>query len=272
MDLAGKTAVVTGAGQGIGRAICHALAAEGMRVVASDRDADLAQKVAAEIGGLAVPCDVTVPEQIEALVARARAAFGRIDLLCSNAGFATGEPESAVSASDAQWQASWDVHVMAHVRATRLVLPEMIARGEGCLINVASAAGLLCQIGDAAYSASKHAAVSLAQSLAITHADQGIHVSLVCPLYVATPLLGYDDDAPEGMPNDRVIGSREVAVALIEGLHAGRFLILPHPEAQDFARRRAADMDRWIEGMRALRRDIWKDGAPASLQDLHRLI
>ncbi|WP_146584477.1 SDR family oxidoreductase [Puniceibacterium confluentis] len=272
MIFAGRTAIVTGAGQGIGRAICHALAAEGMRIVVSDLNADLAQKVATEIGGLSVTCDVSDPGQIERLIGQARAAFGRIDLFCSNAGFAAGEPDGAMSASDDQWQASWDVHVMAHVRACRLVLPEMIARGEGCLVNIASAAGLLSQIGDAAYSASKHAAVSVAQSLAITHGDQGIQVSVVCPLYVATPLLGYDDDSPEGMPNSRVLRPQEVARALVEGLQQGRFLILPHPEAQTFAQRRATDMDRWIAGMRALRRTALKEGAEASLRDLHRLI
>lgn len=272
MDLCGKCAVVTGAGQGIGRAIAQALADAGMRVVVSDRDAALATKVASEVDGIAVPCDVCDPDQIAQLMARAVDAFGQIDLLCSNAGFAQGEPDSAVSATDEQWQASWDVHVMAHVRAVRLVLPGMIDRGQGALINVASAAGLLSQIGDSAYSASKHAAVSLAQSLAIAHGDQGITVSVVCPLYVATPLLGYADDAPDGMPNDRVIRPGDVAQALMAGLAAGRFLILPHPEAGIFAQRRAEDMDRWIDGMRTLRREICDADVPVNLKDLHRRI
>lgn len=273
MALRGKTAVVTGAGQGIGRAISHALAREGMRVVVSDLDHALCDKVAAEVAGLAVPCDVRDPAQIAALVARAEAAFGPVDLLCSNAGFAKGDPDTAVSAPDAQWQDSWDVHVMAHVRAARLVLPGMIARGHGALVNVASAAGLLSQINDAAYSATKHAAVSLAQSLAISHGGQGIQVSVVCPLYVATPLLGYADDDPQGMPHDRIIRPDDVADALIKGLHENRFLILPHPEAGRFAAVRAQDPDAWIKSMQALRRRILADlPAEASLTELHKRI
>ncbi|MFZ5963629.1 SDR family oxidoreductase [Thalassococcus sp. BH17M4-6] len=273
MALRGKTAVVTGGGQGIGRAICHALSAARMQVVVSDLLPDLASRVANEVGGIAVPCDVSEPEEIAALVSAAEDRFGAINLFCSNAGFAKGDPGGAVSAPDAQWQASWDVHVMAHVRAARLVLPGMIARGEGVLVNVASGAGLLNQIGDAAYSATKHAAVSLAQSLAITHADQGIQVAVVCPLYVATPLLGYDDSAREAVPHDRVLRPEDVAQSLMEGLAEGRFLILPHAEAGEFARRRATDPEGWIRGMQALRRRVMAELGPESdLVDLHKLI
>lgn len=270
MDFSGRTAVVTGAGQGIGRSIAQALSARGMRVVVSDIDADLAEAVAQEVGGIALSCDVSDADAIAALVRDAREALGHIDLWCSNAGFAQGDGGTAVTASDAQWQASWDVHVMAHVRACRLILPDMIARGEGWLVNVASAAGLLSQIGDAAYSATKHAAVSLAQSLAITHGRQGIHVSVVCPLYVATPLLGYDE-AAQDRPHDRVILPDDVANALIAGLEEGRFLILPHPEAATLAQRRMADMDRWISGMQELRDRVWDETDP-DLRNLHRRI
>jgi NAD(P)-dependent dehydrogenase (short-subunit alcohol dehydrogenase family) len=273
MDFVGKTAVVTGAGQGIGRAISHALAAEGMHVIVSDIDPELAEKVAREVTGFAVACDVRVPSQIEHLVLQAEKHFGQIDLLCSNAGFASGDPDTAVSAPDAQWQDSWDVHVMAHVRAARLVLPGMIARKHGALVNVASAAGLLSQIGDAAYSATKHAAVSIAQSLAISHGDQGIQVSVVCPLYVATPLLGYADDAPSGMPNERVIRPEEVAEAVIAGLRENRFLILPHPEAAKFAKVRSENTEGWIKSMQALRRKVLADlPTTGDIADLHRLI
>ncbi|WP_425097766.1 SDR family NAD(P)-dependent oxidoreductase [Tropicibacter sp. S64] len=273
MRFAGRTVIVTGAGQGIGRAIARALAVEGMRVCVSDRDPTSARAVASEVGGVAVPCDVRKPEEIEALVAEAEAALGGIGMLVSNAGFTSGAVRGPASAPDQQWQDSWDVHVMAHLRAVRLLLPGMIARGEGWLINVASAAGLLSQIGDAPYSATKHAAVSLAQSLAIEHGDQGIHASVVCPLYVATPLLGYaEGTAPEDRANDRVLGAEDVARSLIEGLKAGKFLILPHEEAAVFARRRAEDMDRWIAGMRRLRRETFGDDPPETLAGLHRLI
>ncbi|WGW04602.1 SDR family oxidoreductase [Tropicibacter oceani] len=272
MRFTGRTAIVTGAGQGIGRAISRALAARGMAICVSDIDPVAAQSVADEIGGVALPCDVRDPDQIADLVASAQSALGDIDLLCSNAGFARGAALGPTSVSDAQWQDSWDVHVMAHLRASRLLLPGMIARNEGWLVNVASAAGLLSQIGDAPYSASKHAAVSLAQSLAIEHGDQGIRSSVVCPLYVATQLLGYDADSPIDRPHDRVLTAEDVAQALVQGLEEDRFLILPHQEAAMYFRRRAEDMDRWIDGMRRLRRSAFADGVPDTLSDLHRKI
>lgn len=272
MRFEGRTAVVTGAGQGIGRSIALALAKAGVRVCVSDLEAARAQAVATEINGLALPCDVSDAAQIADMLKAAEAELGPIDILVSNAGFAHGALEGPASATDEQWQLSWEVHVMAHLRAARCLLPGMIARGEGWLINVASAAGLIAQIGDAPYSATKHAAVSLAQSLAIEHGDQGIHAAVVCPLYVATPLLGYDAETPEGMPNDRVLTAPDVAAALMEGLRDGRFLILPHPEAADYFQRRAADTDRWIEGMRRLRRKAFEDGVPEDFTVLHRLL
>lgn len=273
MDLSGKTAVVTGGGQGIGRAICRAFAAEGMRVVVADIDPVPAQKLAEEIGGHAVACDLCDADAVGALAAEAEAVFGPVALWCSNAGFARGDGETAVSSPDATWQAGWDLHVMAHVRAARAVLPGMIARGEGVLVNVASAAGLLSQIGDAAYSATKHAAVSLAQSLAISHGEQGIQVAVVCPQYVATPLLGYTDEAAADLPHDRVLRPEAVAEALLQGLRDKRFLILPHPEVARFAQARAQDMDAWIRGMQALRRRVLAElPEGAGLTDLHRLI
>ncbi|MFZ7091021.1 SDR family oxidoreductase [Primorskyibacter sp. 2E233] len=272
MRFEGRSAIITGAGQGIGRAIARALASRGVRVCVSDLDPISAQNVATEVGGIAVACDVRKADQIARLIEQASAGLGDIDMLCSNAGFARGSMLGPTSSPDDQWQDSWDVHVMAHLRASRLLLPQMISRGEGWLVNVASAAGLLSQIGDAPYSATKHAAVSLAQSLAIEHGDQGIHASVVCPLYVATPLLGYNADAPKDRPHDRVLTADDVAQAIVTGLEEDRFLILPHEEAGLYFRRRAEDMDRWIDGMRRLRRETFKDGAPETLNDLHRRI
>ena len=147
---------------------------------------------------------------------------------------------------------------------------EMLERGEGCLVNVASAAGLLSQIGDAAYSATKYAAVSLAQSLAIEHGSQGIHVSVVCPQYVATALLGYDD-AADGDQSGRILSPRNVADCLIEGLQYDRFLILPHPEVHDYALKRATDMERWIKGMQKLKAKVDASGS-SDLKDFHKLL
>ncbi|MBV2359449.1 SDR family oxidoreductase [Thalassococcus sp. CAU 1522] len=268
----GKTAIVTGAGQGIGKAIARRLAGQGMKVVVADIDPVSAQKVADEIGGLAVSGDLRRADAVDALVATARARYGRIDMLVSNAGFARGDGGHAAAAPDELWQDSWDLHVMAHVRAARLLLPEMIERGSGWLVNIASAAGLLSQIEDAAYSATKHAAVSLAQSLAISHGDQGIRVSVVCPQYVATPLLGYADGAPQGRPHDRVILPDDVAGALMDGLAENRFLILPHPEVAGYMRLRGVDMEAWIKAMRKLRKAALADGVPDNLSQLHRRI
>ena len=270
MQVAGCHAVVTGAARGIGRAIAQALMARGARVTVSDRDAQALADTAA--GMVALPCDVASPGAIADLARSAEAAQGPVDIWISNAGFARGEPDGAASAPDAHWQASWDVHVMAHLRAARAVLPGMQARGHGSLVVVASAAGLLSQIGDAAYSATKAAAVSLAQSLAITHGRPGLHIGVVCPLYVATPLLGYDDTAPGPRPNDRVLLPADVAEAVLDGIAAERFLILPHPEAGDLFRRRAADTDRWIAGMQKLRARVSAQSDPDDWRDLHRFI
>lgn len=272
MRFQGRSAIVTGAGQGIGRAVARSLAQLGVRVCVADLDPNAAQTVAEELGGIAVPCDMRDADQVADLIAKATAALGEIDILISNAGFARGAVEGPAAAPDAQWQDSWDLHVMAHLRAARLLLPQMIARGEGWLVNVASAAGLLSQIGDAPYSATKHAAVSLAQSLAIEHGDQGVRASVVCPLYVATPLLGYDAEAPQNRPHDRVLTAEDVAASVILGLREDRFLVLPHEEAGVYFRRRAEDMDRWVDGMRRLRREAFLDGPPQNLSDLHRKI
>ena len=271
MQFSGKTAIVTGAGQGIGRALARALNAEGVRVVVNDLSAEHAARVAQEIGGAAHFGDLREPDCISAMIDAAETAFGSVDMLFSNAGFALGEPDGPTSQSDDHWQSSWDLHVMAHLRASRLLVPKMTARGSGVLVNVASAAGLLSQIGDAAYSATKHAAVSLAQSLAIEHGDDGIHVAVVCPLYVATPLLGYSDDENQRPPAG-VINSEDVATSVLNGLRDGQFLIYPHPEAHDFFKKRAADTDRWINGMHRLRATVRNQSDGTDPASIHRFI
>ena len=186
-EAAGKVAVVTGGASGIGRALCRRFAAEGARgVVVADVDAAGAAQVAREIGGLAVRTDVSREADIVRLVERAMAAFGAIDLFCSNAGIAM---EGGVETSDADWQRIWGINFMAHVYAARAVLPGMLARGRGYLLQTASAAGLLTQIGSAPYAVTKHAAVSLAEWLAVTYGDRGIRVSCLCPQGVRTNML-----------------------------------------------------------------------------------
>lgn len=255
MELSDKVVVVTGAGNGIGRAMARRFAAEGARaVVVADLDGDAATAVASEIGGLAVRTDVARPEEVEALVERAADTFGPIDLFCSNAGIAIG---GGVEVPDAQWDTIWHVNVMAHVYAARAVLPAMLARGEGYLLNTVSAAGLLSNIGTAPYSVTKHAALGLAEWLSITHGDAGIKVSVVCPQGVKTNMLlgGADPDDPAAASVLAAAGALEpedVAQAVVEGLADERFLILPHPEVGEYFQRKAGDYDRWLRGMRRL--------------------
>lgn len=249
MDVADKVVVVTGGASGIGRALARRFAAEGARGVAvADRDGAGATSVADEIGpqAMAAATDVSVESEVVDLVGRTEDRFGPIDLFCSNAGIATG---GGAEAPDEAWQQIWDVNVMSHVYAARAVLPGMIARGEGYLLNTASAAGLLSQIGSAPYAVTKHAAVAFAEWLSITHGDQGVKVSCLCPQGVRTKMLG---DAIGALLGPSAIEPEQLADAVIEGLRAEEFLILPHPEVREYFRRKGDDYDRWIRGMRRL--------------------
>jgi len=255
MDLRDKVSFVTGAGRGIGRAVCRELQRRGAAgIVVTDLDGELARTTAAELGGLGLKCDVADPAEIAAAVAMAEAQYGRIDLLLSNAGFGVAELDldDALAEPAVLWDRMWQVHVMAHVHAARAVLPGMLARGEGCLVNVASAAGLLSQVGDAAYSTTKHAAVGLAESLAITYGDRGIQVSVVCPQYVATAITGLDETHPAGVIPG-VLTVEQAATAIADGLERGHFLVLTHPEVLTYLQRKSADYDRWLAGMRRIR-------------------
>jgi NAD(P)-dependent dehydrogenase (short-subunit alcohol dehydrogenase family) len=253
-----KVAFVTGAGRGIGRALCRQMLERGARgVVIADIDGDLASATAAELGGLGVQCDVADEAAVRRAVDAAIGHYGRVDVLVSNAGFGVSELDldDAVGAPNAMWQRMWDVHVMSHVYAARAVLPGMLARGEGWLVNVASAAGLLSQVGDAAYSTTKHAAVGLAESLAITYAERGIRVAVVCPQYVATAITGLDEATPAGaLPG--VLTVDQAAEAILAGLGQGRFLVLPHPEVLGYYQRKATDYDRWLAGMRRVKESL----------------
>ncbi|HLN26935.1 MAG TPA: SDR family oxidoreductase [Gemmataceae bacterium] len=258
MHLRDKVIVVTGGASGIGQALCRRFWAEGARgVVVADRDAEGARKVAAEIGGLALPVDVSNEPEIVRLVEQATAAFGPIDLFCSNAGIA-GEP-GGPEVANASWQKTWEVNVMAHVYAARAVLPAMLARGQGYLLQTASAAGLLTQVGAAPYSVTKHAAVAFAEWLAITYADRGIKVSCLCPMGVHTKLLDDTIGPVRDMLRAEALEPEAVAETVIAGLAAEQFLILPHPQVAEYVRRKASDHDRWLRGMRRLQ-DQWGVG------------
>jgi len=254
MKLKDKVAVVTGGANGIGRALCRRFAAEGARgVVVADLDADGALAVASEIDGLAVTVDVGSEDDIRRLVDRSVAKFGPIDLFCSNAGIATG---GGVDASNAEWQQIWQVNLMAHVYAARAVLPAMLERGEGYLLQTASAAGLLTSIGSAPYAVTKHAVVALAEWLSITHGP-AIKVSCLCPQGVETNMLMRPDAGPATeMLKAEAVTVEHVADVVIECLAAETFLILPHEIVTKYVRNKASDRDRWIHGMRRLQAQL----------------
>ena len=254
MEVKDKVAIVTGGANGIGRALCRRLAAGGARgVVVADIDDRAATQVAEEIGGLAVAVDVGVEADSIRLVEQATARFGPVDLFCSNAGIGlNGGPE----VSNADWERIWQINVMAHVYAARAVLPDMLKRGEGYLLNTASAAGLLTQIGSAPYSVTKHAAVAFAEWLAVTYGDAGIRVSCLCPQGVRTNMLREAEESGTGFLTEGALEPEEVAEIVIAGLRMERFLILPHPEVAEYMRRKAVDYDRWLRGMRRLQNRV----------------
>lgn len=258
MELNGKIAVITGGGNGIGAALARRFHAEGAQhIVVADLDMKGAKAVADEIGGLAVACDVSVESEIQALVERTENELGRIDLFCSNAGIAISDAPDmgATSAPNDAWEKCWHVNTMAHVYAARACLPAMIARGEGYFLHTVSAAGLLSQIGSATYSVTKHAAIGFGEALAIAHGDQGIKVSLLCPQGVDTAMIaGSDASAPQN--RDGIISPEQLADSVIAGLRQESFLILPHPQVKDYMAAKVSNYDRWIGGMRKLRRSI----------------
>ncbi len=256
MQVQGKVVVVTGGGNGIGKALCERFHAEGAeKVIVADLDLAGAQAVAAAVEGEAFAVNVREEDAIKAMVDDVVARYGHIDLFCSNAGIIAGdgEPWWVSSAPNSTWQAMWEIHVMAHVYAARACLPGMLERGEGFFLNTVSAAGLLNQVGDAAYSTTKHAAIGFAEALAITHGDDGIKVATLCPQAVATQMIGsVEEGGTAGV--DGILTPEQVADAVIEGLAAERFLILPHPQVADYRALKAADYDHWLGGMRKLRR------------------
>jgi NAD(P)-dependent dehydrogenase (short-subunit alcohol dehydrogenase family) len=250
MNLKDKVIVVTGGAMGIGRALCQRFAQEGAKaVVVADLELEKAQTVAEEIGGLAIATNVADEKDIIHLIRQTNERFGPIDLFCSNAGISIhGGPET----SDDDWERIWGINVKAHIYAARHVVPQMLARGEGYLLQTASAAGLLTQIGSAPYAVTKHAAVAFAEWLAIQYGDQGIKVSCLCPQGVRTRMLLGEDGASENFLVAGSVSPEEVAEAVVQGLAAEQFLILPHPEVLEYFRRKSSDYDRWIRGMRRL--------------------
>jgi NAD(P)-dependent dehydrogenase (short-subunit alcohol dehydrogenase family) len=266
MDMTGRVAVVTGGGSGIGEALAVALHGAGAaKVVVADLDGDGAARVAAGIDGVAAQVDVADEAAIRSLVDDTEERFGPIGLFVSNAGFVT---VAGLEDTNARIQHMFDVHVMAHIYAARAVIPQMAANGGGYLLNTASAAGLLTQIGSMAYSITKSAAVSLGEWLAISHHHQGIRVSVLCPQAVATNIVANSPDADEAdgitedgvASGDGVLSSEFVADACLAAIREERFLVLPHAEVATYAERKATDVDRWLTGMRRFQGALHPEG------------
>lgn len=257
MRVKDKIVAVTGGGSGIGKALCEAFHRKGAKaVVVVDLDGDKAEEVARSVNGRAFRCDVANEPEVVYMIEETEAKIGPIGLFCSNAGFMdrASSPDDATAAPNEIWNRAWKVHVMAHVYAARALVPRMAARGGGYFLNTVSAAGLLSQIGNSVYATTKHAAIGFAEALAITHRDQGIKVSVLCPQGVDTPLLSNAARGAESL--DGVLSAEECAIAAVRGLDAETFLILPHPQVAAYLQNKGVNYDKWLGGMRKLRRSL----------------
>lgn len=248
MEIKDKIIVITGGASGIGAAMARRFTDEGAKqIIVADLNADGLQAVADEIGARAIPADVSDEADVKNLITTAENDYGQIDLLCSNAGIGvSGGPET----SNEDWQRIWDINVMAHVYAARAALPAMIARGDGYLLNTASAAGLLTQVGSAPYAVTKHAAVSFAEWLSVTYGDRGLKVSVLCPQAVRTAMTAGNPDGVASI--DGMMEPEVLCDSVVETLREEKFLVLPHPEVLTYMQRKAGDYDRWLKGMRRL--------------------
>jgi NAD(P)-dependent dehydrogenase (short-subunit alcohol dehydrogenase family) len=248
MDIRGKVAIVTGGGSGIGAGAAKRFIEEGARaVVVADVNLQNAQRVAAEIGAVALACDVSREAEIQRLVAETKQRFGQVDIYFSNAGI-LGQP-GGLELDDALWQKMWEVHGMAHVWAARAVVPDMVARGEGYFLITASAAGLLNIVESAPYGVTKHAAVAIAEWLRIAYGRRGLRVSCLCPQSVATAMTAQGTGSA-GL--DGVLTPEQVAADIVQVMREEKFLVLPHPEVAKYFQAKGQDYDRWLGGMQKL--------------------
>lgn len=267
MEVENRVVVITGAASGIGRAMAESFAAAGARVVLGDIDAVALKRVAAQIrshGQTAVwgREDASSTTGIAALITLAEKTFGPVDIYVANAG--VGGPPG-LGADEKDWEHALEINLRAHVRAARQLVPVWKARGSGYFVSTASAAGLLTQVGAAAYSVTKHAAIGFAEWLAVTYGDAGIGVTCVCPMYVKTPFLdiALSSDDPAWRPTANaitvardIVMPEAVAASTIEAVRQKRFLVLTHQEALDQFRYKANDYDEWITSMQGYRRAL----------------
>jgi NAD(P)-dependent dehydrogenase (short-subunit alcohol dehydrogenase family) len=261
MQVKDKVVVVTGGGNGIGRALCEAFHRAGAaKVVVADLDMAAAQAVASLVNGAAFKCDVAQEKDILHVIEETERLFGPIGLFCSNAGIGAGfdpRSENAGGGSDEPFARSWAIHVMAHVYAARHMVPRFKARGGGYFLNTISAAGLLSQVGGPAYSTTKHAAVGFAENLAISHRADGIRVSILCPQGVDTDMLRSLPKGPQSGDGD--LTPKQVASDALAGIEQEKFLILPHPQVLTYMRKKTENYDRWIAGMAKIQAKLRED-------------
>jgi NAD(P)-dependent dehydrogenase (short-subunit alcohol dehydrogenase family) len=239
-----------GAASGIGKALVHAFKEAGAgAVVAVDIDAEGVEQAAQEIGGLAIAANVAKEEDIQKVIQEANDYAGGIDIFCSNAGIA-GVP-GFIEMETSDWQNIWEINVMSHIYAAKHVIPQMLEQGSGYLVNTASAAGLLTQLGSAGYAVSKTAAVSFAEWIKITYGNKGIGVSCLCPQAVRTAMT---EQGPGVAGVDGMLEADVVANDVLDAIKEERFLVLPHQEVTEYMQRKANDRDRWIGGMQRLQK------------------
>jgi NAD(P)-dependent dehydrogenase (short-subunit alcohol dehydrogenase family) len=254
MEYNGATAIVTGGGHGIGRAMAEALARRGANVVVADINLQRAAKVADRIGGLAVRCDVGDPDSVDTLVSAALRSFGPVDIAVSNAGIT--DQGHDLDSSVRQVREIVDVNLLSHVWMAQAVLPSMIERGHGALIQTISSAALITGPSGMSYTLTKHGALGFAEWVAINHVEDGIRVVCLCPNAVNTGFVGRDEDDEDGTSTaldpqfvaalGEVVEPEDCATCALDALEGGHFLALPHPRVGESFARKANDYDAWL--------------------------
>lgn len=253
MKIKDKTVVVTGGGHGIGKELCGRFAAEGAAaVVVADIDIHAAREVASQISGHAIECDVADEDSVVGLIDKTESDLGPIDLFCANAGIAGGSGDDV---PNEVWDQFLDVNFKSHVYMARALVPRMLERGGGYLLQTASAAGLLTEISSAPYAVTKHAVVALAEWLLIAHGPQGLKVSCLCPQGVQTRMIDIDHPMAAMLREDSIT-TAQLAESVIAGLERETFLILPHPEVARYFQKKAGDYDGWIARLQAIRQQV----------------
>lgn len=238
MELKNKNAVITGGASGIGLALARGFIEQGASVCISDINERVLREKAAEIGAFYVVANVAVEREVKNLVEQATAQLGSIDVFVSNAGIAK---YGDVFSDAAEWGVTMDVNLMSQVYAAKYVLPQMISRKSGYLLNTASAAGLIVEFHSALYSTSKHACVGLAEWLAATYRNDGIKVSVLCPGPVRTPMA-----AGVAAMQEDALSPEELVAMVIKAMHQDQFMISTHEKIWKLYGMKFGDYDNYI--------------------------